>query len=132
MKIVLCCGVFDILHPSHVRHLEEARNMGDLLIVALTLDEYVNKPGRPIFTYDDRWRMLKAIRYVDSVVANIDAARSIREIQPQVYVKGSDYVDKGLTMDEVKACEEVNALIRFTQPYPHTTTAIIERIKANG
>ncbi|MAH84009.1 MAG: cytidyltransferase [Rhodospirillaceae bacterium TMED8] len=93
-KVVLAHGVFDLLHMGHVRHFEGARREGDLLIVTLTADKFVNKgPGRPIFTQEMRAEMLGAIEYIDFVGINYEsnAKTVITTIQPNVYVKGSDY-----------------------------------------
>ena len=67
-KVVLCHGVFDLLHMGHVRHLEEARSHGDILIVTITADAYVNKgPGKPVFSAALRAEMLAALSCVDFV-----------------------------------------------------------------
>ena len=129
MRLVLADGCFDLLHPGHVAHLQEARAMGDKLVVALTLDEFVNKPGRPIFTWEERFLMLLALRCVDEVSAAKNSVDAIYSWKPAVFVKGSDYVEKGLLPAEVKACKEVGAQIRFTKEHPPTTSSLIERIK---
>ena len=68
-KIVLCHGVFDILHIGHKRHLDAAKNEGDILIVSLTMDRHVNKgPGRPIFSEKLRAEMVASLACVDFVV----------------------------------------------------------------
>src|SRR4051794_26459249 len=70
-KIVLCHGVFDLLHPGHIRHLAEAKKLGDLLVVTLTRDAYVNKgPGRPAFPDQLRAESLAALANVDFVAIN--------------------------------------------------------------
>ena len=92
--VVLCHGVFDLLHLGHVRHLEAARREGDILIVTITADKYVNKgPGRPVFTEQLRAEMLGSLEYVDYVGINDDqsAVESLTRIKPHIYVKGSDY-----------------------------------------
>ena len=104
--------------------------MGDKLVVALTLDEFVNKPGRPIFTWAERVSMLLALRCVDDVSAAKNSVDAIYSWKPAVFVKGSDYAEKGLLPAEVKACKEVGAQIRFTKEHPPTTSALIARIKA--
>ena len=103
--------------------------MGDKLVVALTLDEFVNKPGRPIFTWEERFLMLLALRCVDEVSAAKNSVDAIYSWKPAVFVKGSDYAEKGLLPAEVKACKEVGAQIRFTKEHPPTTSSLIERIK---
>ncbi len=95
-SVVLAHGVFDLLHLGHVRHLEAARKLGDILIVTVTGDEFVRKgPGRPVFAQTMRAEMLAALDYVDWTGINRapTADPLIEAIQPDVYVKGSDYAD---------------------------------------
>ena len=67
-KIVLCHGVFDLLHIGHIKHFEKAKKNGDILIVTITADEYVNKgPNRPQFTTSLRAESLAAIQFIDYV-----------------------------------------------------------------
>ena len=129
MRLVLACGCFDLLHPGHLAHLKEARSFGDSLIVALTLDPYVGKPGRPILKWEDRAEMLAALRCVDDIIASRNSVEAIYAWKPSVYAKGSDYVSKGLLPAEIAACEEIGAQIRFTKFHPQTTSELIERIK---
>src|SRR5580693_6393464 len=92
--VVLAHGVFDLVHMGHVRHLEAAHREGDILIVTVTADAFVNKgPGRPIFPEMMRAEMLGALEYVDWVGVNHSpSAENVLEIvKPDVYVKGSDY-----------------------------------------
>lgn len=95
-KVVLAHGTFDLLHVGHVRHLEAARQEGDLLIVTITADAFVNKgPGRPVFNHHLRSEMLAALAIVDFV--GINEARTSENVlaivQPSIYVKGSDYAN---------------------------------------
>src|SRR5207249_727057 len=70
-KIVHCHGVFDLLHIGHVRHFEQAKRMGDLLVVTLTPDRWVNKgPHRPAFPEDLRAEMLASLAAIDFVALN--------------------------------------------------------------
>ena len=93
-KVVLCHGVFDLLHYGHIEHLEEAKKQGDILVVSVTAAQYVNKgPGRPYF--DDRQRMsfLASLSIVDYVL--LSEAVTVQEIvsfvQPDIYAKGQEY-----------------------------------------
>lgn len=129
MRIVLCNGVFDLLHHGHLAHLKEARMMGDYLVVGLTMDAHVGKPGRPIPTYEERAEILKELRCVAAVSACKNAVDAILSWKPSVFVKGGDYAEKGLLKEEVEACKMVGAEIRHTKYVPITTTGIIERIK---
>src|SRR6201997_5886720 len=69
--VVQAHGTFDLLHLGHVRHLEAARRLGDVLVVTVTADRFVNKgPGRPVFNEGLRGEMLAALEYVDWVAIN--------------------------------------------------------------
>ena len=122
-RIVHCHGVFDLLHPGHLDHLVEARAQGDVLVVTLTPDRYVNKgPGRPVFSADQRLRMLAALEVVDfvAVTDSPTSVSAIREIRPDVYVKGPDYVDEQADISgnirlEREAVESAGGRIHFTQ-----------------
>ena len=120
MKTVLAHGVFDILHPGHIDHLQAARDYGDELIVSVTADEFVNKgPGRPVFTALDRARMLKALRIVDGtfVCSAIDATPAIERYKPAYYVKGLDYRKEDIAGNlerEKAAVELVGGELVFT------------------
>ena len=62
-KIILCHGVFDLFHIGHLNHINEAKNLGDVLIVSVTTDQYVDKgPGRPFFTLKHRMQLLSSIK----------------------------------------------------------------------
>lgn len=114
-RIILADGCFDVLHPGQVAHLLEARAMGDSLIVALTLDAFVNKgPGRPINTWEDRAAILRELRCVDYVTASENGADAIKRVRPHIYVKGSDYIGKPFPQHVVAACLEVGAEMRHT------------------
>ncbi|ABK43580.1 cytidyltransferase-related domain [Magnetococcus marinus MC-1] len=93
-RIVQCHGTFDLLHPGHMRHLQRAREQGDVLVVTLTADGFVNKgPNRPVFPEHLRAESLASLTYVDYVAVNYDltAVPAITKVRPNVYVKGQDY-----------------------------------------
>jgi rfaE bifunctional protein kinase chain/domain/rfaE bifunctional protein nucleotidyltransferase chain/domain len=124
-KIVLCHGVFDLIHPGHIRHLQSAKRLGDILLVTITADQYVKKgPGRPIFRQELRAEVLAAIRDVDfvSVIPSESAIEAIKRIRPDFYVKGPDYktrrihtnVPRKLTSEE-EAVQSVGGKLIFTQ-----------------
>ena len=95
--IVHCHGVFDLLHPGHFRHFEAARRLGDVLIVTLTRDEFVNKgPGRPVFNQRLRAESVAALASVDFVAINDwpTAVNTINLLRPDIYVKGSEYAQR--------------------------------------
>ena len=96
-KLVLTNGVFDILHAGHVAYLQQARNLGDLLIVAINADESARSlgkgEGRPIHTLEDRALVLSALRSVDGVIefGERTPERVIEVLKPEIHVKGGDY-----------------------------------------
>src|SRR6266705_1601825 len=93
-KIIHCHGVFDLCHVGHIYHLKEAKSMGDVLIVTLTPDRWVNKgPDRPAFSDGLRAEVLAALDVVDYVAVNKwpTAVETIKLLRPAVYVKGPDY-----------------------------------------
>tara|TARA_Y100000590_G_C15734797_1_gene1018196 strand:+ start:326 stop:1837 length:1512 start_codon:yes stop_codon:yes gene_type:complete len=95
-KIVHCHGVFDLFHVGHLAHLESAKKWGDLLVVTLTKDQYVNKgPGRPKYSHEQRAKMLASMEIVDFVCINLTptAIEPIEALKPDFYVKGPDYKD---------------------------------------
>ena len=93
-KVVLCHGVFDLLHIGHIKHFEEAKKLGDVLIVTLTSDQYVYKgPGRPAFNIKLRSEAIAALEAIDfvSINASPTAILPIQKIKPHIYCKGPDY-----------------------------------------
>ncbi len=97
-RVVLCGGAFDLMHGGHIRHLQRAKQEGDVLMVIVTGDAYVNKgPGRPVFTEQLRAESLAALECVDYLAINhsITAIDPLHKIQPDIYAKGSDYRSHG-------------------------------------
>ena len=131
-SVVLCHGVFDLLHYGHILHFEEARRQGDALVVTITPDVYVNKgPNRPAFTEAYRAQMLAALEIVDYVAINKwpTAVEMLRAVQPNVYAKGPDYRDRnaditGKIGDEEAAVYESGGRIYFTEA-PATTEQLM-------
>ena len=132
MKIVLCCGVFDLLHVGHIRHLEEASMQGDRLIVAVTQDDTVGKVGRPIIPERERLEMVYALRFVWSAGLTKDSIAALHTWTPNVFCKGADYVKNGLLPAEREYCQQNGVEIYYTRPNPRTTTSIIERIQCTS
>jgi D-sedoheptulose 7-phosphate isomerase len=134
MKTVLCNGCWDLLHLGHIRHLKEAKSLGDTLVVSVTSDKYVNKgPGRPRFTEDERAEALMALSFVDRVLVNHspDAVDLIKHLKPTAYVKGSDYC--GITDDEVlvreaEAIAEVGGDMVFTGTQKWSSTDLLNSL----
>ena len=96
-KIVLSHGVFDLLHIGHIKHFSFAKKHGEILIVSLTQDKFINKGiGRPIFNQNLRAEMLSSISIIDYVVINNEnGANDILDlVKPNIYCKGIEYKNK--------------------------------------
>jgi cytidyltransferase-like protein len=97
-RVVLCHGIFDLLHPGHIRHFEAARHEGDVLAVTLTPDRYVNKgPGRPVFNERLRLESIAALASVDHVALNRwpTAVETIHLLKPDVYARRATSTRRG-------------------------------------
>jgi rfaE bifunctional protein nucleotidyltransferase chain/domain len=137
-SIVHCHGVFDLLHPGHLKHFEAAKKKGDVLIVTVTRDEYVNKgPGRPIFNQYLRAESIAGIECVDFVAINEwpNAVETIKILKPNFYVKGSDYVAKeddvtGKIYEEEEAIKSVGGSLHLTDEISFSSTALINTFLA--
>ncbi len=97
-RVVLCHGTFDLMHAGHIRHMQRAKEEGDVLLVTVTADAFVNKgPGRPVFNEQLRAEYIAALACVDYVAVNhaVTAVDALKKIQPSIYAKGSDYRSHG-------------------------------------
>ncbi|MBW2562390.1 MAG: adenylyltransferase/cytidyltransferase family protein [Deltaproteobacteria bacterium] len=86
--LVHCHGVFDLLHPGHLRHLQAAKREGDILVVTITPDQYVNRgPNRPVFSEQLRAEQVATLECVDYVAINKwpTAVETIKLLKPDVY-----------------------------------------------
>ena len=132
-RVVFTNGVFDILHPGHVRYLATARSHGDALIVAINSDRSVKAikgPERPVNTEADRAEVITALACVDAaVVFDEDTPHEIiSAIQPDVLVKGADWAhDKIVGRDIVEARGGV--VIRVRVEEGHSTTGVINKLR---
>jgi rfaE bifunctional protein nucleotidyltransferase chain/domain len=132
-RIVFTNGVFDILHPGHLRYLQAARTHGDLLIVGLNSDASVRRnkgPERPINPQEERAEVLAALSCVDAVsIFDEDTpADVIRRVQPDVLVKGADWpADQIVGRDTVEARGGRVVLEPVEEGY--STTSLLERVK---
>ena len=100
-KIVFTNGVFDLLHVGHIRYLNEAKNLGNILVVGLNSDSSVEKikgPSRPINKLEDRALVLMALKSVDYVISFDDETplNLIKKVMPDILVKGGDYKIKDI------------------------------------
>jgi len=131
VKTVLAHGCFDLLHLGHIRHLKEARELGDRLVVSVTSDKFVNKgPGRPRFTDTERAEALLELRCVDEVKINdgADAVEMIKHVKPSIYVKGIDYrdVDNDPRLRrETEAINELHGDMVFTSTRKWSSTQLL-------
>lgn len=134
-KVVLAHGVFDLLHMGHVRHLEEARRHGHVLIVTLTADRHVNKgPGRPVFPELMRGEMAAALGCVDWVgISNWPTAEGVlRLVRPDVFIKGQDYASEeeditGGIRRERELVESFGGKVVFTDEITFSSSSLINR-----
>lgn len=135
-KIVFTNGCFDILHVGHVRYMQEAAKLGDILVVGLNSDDSVRRLKgleRPINTQSDRLEMIAALEFVDNVVVFDEDTpyELIKKIQPDVLVKGGDYnPDNVVGRDIVEARGGKLKLLEFVEG--KSTSNIIEKIKNKG
>lgn len=136
MKIVLCHGVFDVLHIGHVKYFQSAKRWGDHLVVSITSDRFVNKgPNRPYFTQEIRKNMLEQLSIVDEVVIS-DSPTSveiIKKIKPDFYVKGPDYKKKeddvtGGIYEEEQAVIENGGQVVFTDDETFSSSNLINKM----
>ena len=133
--VVQCHGVFDLLHIGHIRHLDEAKRSGDLLVVTLTPDRFVNKGAhRPAFPEHLRAEAIASLDSVDYVAINEwpTAVEAIKLIKPNFYAKGSDYDDPskdrtGKIGDEEAAVHSVGGTIVFTNDIVFSSSNLINK-----
>lgn len=131
--IVHCHGVFDLVHIGHIRHFKEAKSLGDILIVTITPDEFVNKgPHRPVFSAKLRAESLAALEVIDYVAVNQwpTAVEIIKVLKPDIYVKGSEYRDinndkTGKIIDEGKAVNSYGGRIHFTDDIVYSSSTLL-------
>ncbi len=132
-RVVFTNGCFDLLHPGHVRYLEDAKALGDVLIVGLNEDDSISRlkgESRPINTLRDRAHMLMGLRAVDMVVSfgEDTPLELIKTLLPDVLVKGGDYEpDDIVGGKEVKANGGEVVVVPFLEGY--SSTRLIERIQ---
>ena len=132
-NIILCHGVFDLLHIGHIKHLKKAKTYAEKLVVTITSDKFVNKGlGRPVFNQFLRSQAIAAIQDVDYVAINdnLTAISPIRLLKPNFYCKGKEYSDSkkdvsGEIKNEIKELKKVNGKIIFTEEATFSSSRII-------
>jgi D-beta-D-heptose 7-phosphate kinase/D-beta-D-heptose 1-phosphate adenosyltransferase len=135
-KLVFTNGVFDLLHVGHVRYLQQARELGDALVVAVNSDASVRElkgDARPLMSENDRAEILASLAAVDyvTIFEDISPRSLIAELVPDVLVKGGDY-----SLDQIHGREEVEAAGGRVVSLPFvegaSTSALIERLRRNS
>lgn len=133
-RVVFTNGVFDMLHPGHIRYLRQAHALGDVLVVGLNGDASVRRnkgPERPINSQDERAEILAALEPVDAVVIFDDDTpdQIIKAVQPDVLVKGADWAEDAIVgRDTVEA--RGGRVVRIPVEQGFSTSAIVDKIKA--
>ncbi|MFA5339989.1 MAG: PfkB family carbohydrate kinase [Candidatus Omnitrophota bacterium] len=134
-KIVQCHGTFDLIHPGHIVHFEEARALGDVLVVTVTGEKYVNKgPGRPYFNDALRAKSLAALQCVDYVVVVPfpAAVEAIEQVCPHIYCKGREYKNpetdvSGNINDDVKTVERLGGRVSYVGSVVFSSTRLLNK-----
>lgn len=132
-RIVLANGVFDLLHAGHVRYLQAARAQGELLVVGINSDASTRKlkgEGRPILTERARAALVAALECVDYVVVfdELDVNPLLRELQPDVHAKGTDYTADTVPERELAALLGIRVAI-VGDPKSHSTRNLLARVR---
>ena len=133
--VVMAGGVFDLFHYGHLRHLQVAKDEGDILVVAVTADAHAGKaPGRPVFSENMRAEMVASQEIVDCVVVNHypGAEQILEALQPEIYVKGSEYANPeddvtGRIVTEREAVEKHGGKIVFTEEATFSSSNLINQ-----
>lgn len=131
--IALCHGVFDLVHPGHIIHLQQAKDMADVLVVSITSSKYVRKgPGRPYFNDEMRLKFLSALECVDFVLLSegYTVDDIIEAVEPDIYVKGEEYSDEssdvtGMISQERELVEKHGGRIAYTTGQTFSSTKLI-------
>jgi rfaE bifunctional protein nucleotidyltransferase chain/domain len=135
-KIIFANGVFDLLHVGHVRYLQAARAEGDILIVGLNSDASTRQlkgEGRPVLTERARATLVAALTAVDYVVIfdEPDVKTLLREIQPDVHAKGTDYTPDTVPERDIAQLLGIRIAI-VGDPKGHSTRDLLERLRRRG
>jgi len=137
--VVLCHGVFDLLHIGHIRYFNQAREMGDVLVVSLTPDRYVDKGAhRPAFTEDLRAEAIASLHVTDFVAVNEwpTAEETIELLRPDVYVKGAEFKKPGSDRTgkidrEIEILKKIGARMAFAEDIVFSSSNLINRYLSN-
>ena len=132
-KIVFTNGVFDLLHPGHVRYLQHARTLGDALIVGINSDRSVHAvkgPDRPINPEAERAEILAALACVDAVAIFDEETpfEIISAIAPDVLVKGADWAENAIVGRDIVEARG-GRVVRATIEEGYSTTSILKKVR---
>ena len=132
LKVVLAGGVFDIIHPGHIHTLMAAKDLGDVLVVAIATDKTAEKmkKRRPLHSQDQRKMLVDALSVVDvGIVGNEeDLFKTVDLIRPQIIALGYDQVHQEKFITE--GCKKINldvTVARLQSPIPEVSSSIIEK-----
>ena len=134
-KVVATNGCFDLLHVGHVRFLQEAKALGDVLIVGVNGDASVRElkgEGRPVNGVADRAEVVAGLGCVSAVVIFPEkrATRFLESVKPDLYVKGGDYQADQLDKDELEAVSKSGGRVQVLDLTPgRSTTAVLQKLK---
>lgn len=132
-KIILCHGVFDLIHPGHILHFEEAKSLGEVLVVSITSENYVRKgPGRPYFNDELRLKFLSALECIDYVLLSegYTVDDIIEVVEPDLYVKGQEYANAedditGKISEEAELVQKHGGELYYTQGEVFSSTKLL-------
>lgn len=131
--IALCHGVFDLVHPGHIIHLQQAKQMADILVVSITAAEFVRKgPGRPYFNDEMRLKVLEALECVDYVMLSegYTVDDIVESVEPDLYIKGEEYAKEsedvtGKITAERELVEQHGGRVAYTTGQVFSSTKLI-------
>ncbi|MEY2439289.1 MAG: D-glycero-beta-D-manno-heptose 1-phosphate adenylyltransferase [Verrucomicrobiota bacterium] len=133
-KLVVTNGCFDLLHVGHVRYLQAARALGDVLLVGINGDRSIRElkgPDRPINNENDRAEVVAALACVDlvTIFPEVRAVRLLENAAPAVYAKGGDYTVATLNPEERAVLEKLGAEIRII-PFEkgYSTSGLLQKL----
>lgn len=134
-RVILCHGVFDLVHPGHIQHFQEAKSLGDILVVSITSEKFVRKgPGRPYFNDQLRVESLAAIEYIDYVLVSdgYTVDDIVEVVKPTLYVKGQEYKKAedditGKISEEIELVRKYGGDVYYTQGAVFSSTKLINQ-----
>lgn len=131
-RVVHCHGCFDLMHPGHIKYFQAAGRLGDVLVVTVTPDRFIDKgPGRPVFPEALRCESIAALACVDFVAVNAwpTAEETLRLLRPDVYVKGQEFEKledaTGKIQREYAVVREIGARMAFTHEVVYSSTKLL-------